>query len=405
MQVVRKKKCRQYFFAGILLLSLPANTITGSLSDAGQQKAAEIQAFGFIVQATGLILSPIVDAVSHIFLIPYIKSFFKPQIIICSSRDNSKKPNQEMVFSDEVKLKLDGFSDMAKKVNEIVKNNEKVIKDSEPSVVRGMLSRIVGGRVLREFSDITRQVDKLKKLTSMITYRNLLLHGPPGTGKTEFAKKLARRLHDECGMEWVMITGSSLFQGGGYVKSVNDIFIKEVKKNKGKGLTIIIDEADSLLLDREKVTPGSNSHLVINHILSFMGTRTNDRMVIMTSNYLARGEAIKRRTDFIKVPLPKNKERVETLRLYRKSFALKSLTDKKIDQIAADTEGFSQSDLSGIIDKLKMKSVIDGDTDVEKNADTIVEEYHEKKQLFEEQEQQQKRDRSRLEELKVKRYS
>jgi len=157
-----------------------------------------------------------------------------------------------------------------------------------------------------------------------------------------------------------------------------------------------------LLIAREKLRPDSKAYQVINQLLPFMGTRTNDRMIIMTSNHLQMFDgAMERRTDVIEVPLPGNKERVETLRLYKKSFSLAGLTDAKIKKMAADTEGFSQSDLAGIVDKLKMKSLIDADTDIEKNADIVVQEYCEKKQLFEGQ--QQKRDRNLLEELKRKR--
>jgi len=69
------------------------------------------------------------------------------------------------------------------------------------------------------------------------------------------------------------------------------------------------------------------------------------------------------------------------LRLYRNNFSLASLSDAKIEEIAAHTEGFSQSDLAGIVDKLTIKSDIDGGTDIEKDADMIVEEYHEKKTI------------------------
>ena len=343
MKKIRKKRCKQYFFVGVLLLSLSANVVKGANGE------NIIASYGKIIQQQ--VIGNLIGVCLNVFVTPvlteYTKYWFKrPNIIIRSSKyakiwGKSEKLNQEMIFSDEVKLQLHDFSAITKKINEKSKNN------------------------------------------SMVKYRNLLLHGPPGTGKTMFAEKLARRLHDEHGMEWIMVTGSGFFQEGAYIKAVNDIFIKEIKRNKKKGTIIIIDEADSLFSARKNLHPDSMAYRVINQILSFLGERTNDRMVIMTSNHLVFDSAMERRIDdAIKVPLPGNKERIETLRLYKNCFSLRSLTDEKIEKIAANTEGFSQSDLSGIVDKLKMKSDIDGDTNIEKNADIIVKEYHEKKQLF-----------------------
>jgi len=366
-----KKNVSSIFFAGVLLLSLSANLVMRASENVvnviNDQIDLEREKLAFDKGKfyTSLVLtmaSPFIIQALNQVLIERIKDWYrKPKIIIRSSKDNSEKLDQKMVFSDELRLKLDGLVAITKKINEQRKSN------------------------------------------SAVKYRNVLFHGPPGTGKTMFAEKLARKLHSNCGMEWVMVTGSGFFQKGAYVEGVNDIFINEVKNNKKKGTIIIIDEADSLFVPRENLDPCSEGYRVINQILSFLGERTDDRMVIMTSNHLVLDSAMERRIDdAVKVPLPGNKERVETLRLYKRSFALANLTGEKIKEIAANTEGFSQSDLSGILDKLKMKSDIDGDTNIEGNADTIVKEYCEKKQLF--AEQQPNKDRDRLEELKRKGY-
>jgi len=356
---------KRYFVVGMLLLGLSHNIARGMEMN---ESSAQRLSFFLAANTFGTAWSAFMNAIVK----PFVEDWFKgrPQIIVCSSHESwvqrlkglvmSKKADEEqMIFSGKVKLKLDDFAAIAKNINEKIKNN------------------------------------------SEIKYQNLLLYGPPGTGKTMYAEKLARKLHDECGMEWIMVTGSGFFQEGAYVKAVNDIFINEVKRNKKKGIIIIIDEADSLFGARENLRPDSESYRVINQILSFMGTRTNNRMVIMTSNHPIFDSAMERRTDAIKVGLPGNKERIETLRLYRNNFSLAGLSDAKIEKIAAHTKDFSQSDLAGIVDELKMKSDIDGDADTEVNADIIVEKYHEKKQLF--RQQQQERDRDRLEELKSKR--
>jgi len=371
MQKIQKKGWKQYFFAGVLLLSLSANIVKGADEGVGdgnlersmweQQRSVWKQQI--IISLTTCLLNtfvvPVIKEYAGEFLQDKFRSLVRrDKIIIRSSKDNSEKPDQEMIFSGEVKLKLDDFVAITKKINEKRKKN------------------------------------------SMVEYRNLLFHGSPGTGKTMFAEKLARRLHSDCGMEWIMITGSGFFQSHEAIRTVRDVFIDEVKRNKKKGTIIIIDEADSLFYPRENLSPDSLSYQVMNQLLSFLGDKTNDRVVVMTSNNLILDSAMQRRMDdAIEVPLPGNKERAETLRLYKKSFGLENLTDEKIEEIAHNTEGFSQSDLSGIVGKLKMKFDID-DTNIEENADIIVKEYHAKKQFF--VEQQSNKDRNRLEALKRK---
>jgi len=426
MQTIRKKKCKQYFFSGVLLLSLSGNIAKGAsgkielgfgylkggavawnISDARITHVLNVLSginYSFRFWRVGNFIKAAFPAITDAIVKPYVEHLFrqKPQIIIRSSKDNTEKLSQEMVFSKEVKSKLDDFFSIAKKTNERLRTNNQRIQNL-------MCSNEARVGNYGDLSSITKEVfEKIAKVKKdnhmpMLKYRSLLLHGPPGTGKTMVAEELARELHRKHGMEWIMVTGSGFFQDGANVKAVNDIFINEVKKNKKNGIVIIIDEADSLFSARKNLRPDSEAYRVVNQLLSFMGTRTNDRMVIMTSNNLIFDNAMDRRIDdAIKIPLPGPGERIETLRLYRKLFSLKSLTGEKIKEIAAHTEGFSQSDLSGIVDKLKIKFVIDDDTDIENNADTIVQEYCEKKQLF--VKQQQSRDSDRLEELKGKRY-
>jgi len=107
MQTIRKKRCKQYFVTGVLLLSLSANIIKGMAN--GQPRGV----VPMLIYATATVSSAFINAL----LVPYVKYLFnKPQIIIRSSKDNSEKINQEMVFSDEVELKLTGFSAIAKKI-------------------------------------------------------------------------------------------------------------------------------------------------------------------------------------------------------------------------------------------------------------------------------------------------
>ena len=124
MQTIRRKGYKQYFVAGVLLLSLSANIIkcVDQLTDAALVKAAEAHAQKLLIGK----LAKVVMAPFFAQMIPYyIGHWFekRPQMVIRSSKDNRAKPNQEMIFSDEVESKLDDFFVIAKKTNEKIKSD------------------------------------------------------------------------------------------------------------------------------------------------------------------------------------------------------------------------------------------------------------------------------------------
>jgi ATPase family AAA domain-containing protein 3A/B len=77
-------------------------------------------------------------------------------------------------------------------------------------------------------------------------FRHLLLHGPPGTGKTMFAKGLAHH----SGLEFAILTGGDIAPlGRDAVTEIHKLF--EWAKTSRKGLLLFVDEADAFLQSRE----------------------------------------------------------------------------------------------------------------------------------------------------------
>ncbi|HXW86394.1 MAG TPA: AAA family ATPase [Candidatus Bathyarchaeia archaeon] len=212
---------------------------------------------------------------------------------------------------------------------------------------------------------------KIKKGEKDIFYRNMLLAGPPGTGKTMFARQISKA----AGMESVEVTGSSFFQEGAGITAVDELFRWA---NSGKGLVIFIDEADSLLPDRTQVKVGTEEYRIINHFLNYLGNRSNKFMVVMATNHaIVFDEAMERRfDDYIEMPLPDLKTRAKVLQLYRDTLLIKAraynkafvdsvktyLADATVQKIAQKTEGFSNGHLQGIINAIKT------DADATKNG-------------------------------------
>ncbi len=213
--------------------------------------------------------------------------------------------------------------------------------------------------------------EKIGQEETDIYYRNLLLAGPPGTGKTMFARQLAK-LAD---MEFIEITGSSFFQEEAGIAAVDELF---AWAGSCKGLMIFIDEADSLLPDRSQLKAGAEEYRIVNHFLNYLGQRSNKFMIVMATNHaVVFDEAMERRfDDYIEVPLPSMETRFKVLRHYRDTVLIKArahnkafvdsvnkyLSDKKLHEIAYKTDQLSNGHLQGIINAIK------SDADVTKSG-------------------------------------
>ncbi len=248
---------------------------------------------------------------------------------------------------------------------------------------------------LENIVQVTKTIHtKIKSGATNVKYRNLMLYGAPGTGKTLFATELAKR----SGLEYVSMSGSSFskFKDGEGIEALDQLF---AWANKTQGLLIFIDEAESFLSMRENMDPQSKGYQILNNFLNYTGTRSNKFMLVFATNHKdALDSAMHRRIDdLIELPLPQQAERVKILNLYKDIILMdkkqndaafiqsvqKILTPTTIEQIAQKTNGLSAGELEGIINTLKT----DADTlnpcaITNELIDTVVTQAVEKHQAF-----------------------
>lgn len=97
-------------------------------------------------------------------------------------------------------------------------------------------------------------------------FRHLLLHGPPGTGKTMFAKGLAY----QSGLEYAILTGADIAPlGRDAVTELHKLF--DWAKTSRKGLLVFVDEADAFLQSRETSKISEDQRNALNAFLYSTG--------------------------------------------------------------------------------------------------------------------------------------
>ncbi|ODV97408.1 hypothetical protein PACTADRAFT_74918 [Pachysolen tannophilus NRRL Y-2460] len=171
--------------------------------------------------------------------------------------------------------------------------------------------------------------------------KGVLLHGPPGCGKTMLAKALAC----ESGANFVAIKMSSILDKwvGESNKLVDAIFSLA---NKLQPCIIFIDEIDSFLRDRTSNDHEVTAMLKAEFMQLWDGLKPNGRIMILgaTNRPDDIDTAFMRRLPKrFHIDLPDIKQRLKILSVLLKDVDLDQ--DLKISDIAFKTDGFSGSDL------------------------------------------------------------
>ncbi|MDO5862243.1 MAG: AAA family ATPase, partial [Thermoplasmata archaeon] len=224
-------------------------------------------------------------------------------------------------------------------------------------------------RKIREMVELPLRHPELFKRLGVEAPKGVLLHGPPGTGKTMLAKAVA----GETSSNFVSIGGPEIvskFYGESEGK-LREIF-KEAEENAPS--IIFIDEIDSIAPKREEVT-GEEERRIVAQLLSLMdGLNSRGKVVVIgaTNRPNSIDEALRRPGRFdreIEIGIPDRDGRLEILQIHTRGMPLAD--DVDLDWLADKTHGYSGADISALTKEAAMAALRRVLPDVDLEAEEI----------------------------------
>jgi transitional endoplasmic reticulum ATPase len=230
----------------------------------------------------------------------------------------------------------------------------------EPQGGRGTVNYDdVGGmgdtiRALREMVELPLRYPELFTRLGVDPPKGVLLHGPPGTGKTRLAQAVA----NESAAEFFTINGPEIM-GSAYGESEKRLREVFEQAERNAPAIVFIDEIDSIAPKRQNVSGEAEKRLVA-QLLTLMDGLTKSNIVVIaaTNRPDAIDEALRRPGRFdreIVIGVPDESGRREILAIHTRGMPLGKGVD--LDELARSTHGFVGADMAALAREAAIEAV------------------------------------------------
>src|SRR6478735_7146980 len=231
----------------------------------------------------------------------------------------------------------------------------------EPRDGRGVINYDdVGGmdetiKALREMVELPLRYPELFTRLGVDPPKGVLLHGPPGTGKTRLAQAVA----NESDAQFFAINGPEIM-GSAYGESEKRLREVFEEAERAQPAIVFIDEIDSIAPKRQNVTGEAEKRLVAQLLTLMDGLQTRSNLVVIaaTNRPDAIDEALRRPGRFdreIVIGVPDEKGRREILSIHTRGMPLGEGVD--LTELARSTHGFVGADIAALAREAAIEAV------------------------------------------------